>query len=409
MTTSMFEDLSKLDPQFIAFAEDQSIGLKGYVVVDRTINNHACGGLRMVPDLTIDELKGLARSMTLKYGFSHMDQGGAKAGIVADYNLSAGEKEILLRRFGEIISPLLKTGYYITGTDINTSKQEIMDMLDHCRVHLPSGRRNKGNKSGFFTALSVMVASEAAAFYKNLSLTGCSIAIEGFGAVGSAYGWLMAKKHEAKIVAVSSLYGAVYNAKGLDIDMLMKLKDKYRDELVNHYPEAEKISPAALFTLPVDILSPCARHFSINRVNAPDIKAGIVCPGANNPVTPEADEILQKRHIVSIPPFIANCGGVIGNKIEITGLGDDFIENYIRKRNTPKIISLIKKADELQVPLFGIAEQEAMENFKKMQIINEKNFVKRKLVQQAKKIVNSSLLPGFISRKIGGYYFSIVR
>jgi glutamate dehydrogenase (NAD(P)+) len=375
------------------------------VVIDRAIGNHACGGLRMVPDLSLEELKGLARSMTLKYSFSEMEQGGAKAGIVADYNIKGIEKQNLLRRFGEIIAPLLKSKYYITGTDINTSKVEIIDMLDNCGASIPKRRREKGNKSGFFTAMSVMIGSETSASYTKLKLNNCSIAIEGFGAVGSSYAWLMSKKHASKIIAISTLKGALFNKNGLDIDELFQLKDKYGDDLINYYSDAERIENSSLFELKVDIISPCARHFSINESNANKIQASIVCPGANIPVTSGADKILFDRNIISIPAFVSNCGGVIGNRIEMTGLSDNYIENYLRKRNTPRIISLIEKSKELQIPLTQIAEQEAMNNLRLTQLRTQNIGIKKRLYKLSSQLVNGGFLPELILKKAGAYYF----
>ena len=125
----MSNELTNLDPQFIGIVEDRSIGLLGYVVVDTTVNGHSCGGLRVLPGVTVEELKGLARAMTLKFGFSGMSQGGAKAGIVADQEISLEEKRKLLKRFTEIISPLLRSKYYITGPDMNTTIDDIDNVL----------------------------------------------------------------------------------------------------------------------------------------------------------------------------------------------------------------------------------------------------------------------------------------
>src|SRR4030042_5283354 len=402
----MEEELINLDPQFVCIAEDRSIGLKGYVVVDQTIDNHACGGIRMVPDLSIGELKGLARCMTLKYGFSELEQGGAKAGIVADYDLPANDKQILLRRFGEIITPLLKSGYYITGMDINTTKDEIIDMLDYCKISVPRKRRRKGNKSGFFTAMSVMVGTEAVASFRKFRLFNSSIAIEGFGAVGSSYAWLMSKKKGAKIVAISTIKGAIYNKNGLDIDKLLQLKEKHKDDLINHYVEADKTTNEMLLELDVDILSPCARHFSINDSNALKIKAPVICPGANIPVTSSAEKTMFNREMISIPSFVNNCGGVIGNKLEMLSVADDIIENLIRKKLTPKIIHLIEKSYDLQIPMCKIAEEEAMKNFHLMQVRNQSHSLKNLYTKLAKKLINTGLIPEFIMREAGEIYFN---
>ena len=181
-------------PQFVAEVTDSSQELRGYVIVDSSINGHACGGLRLAADVSGDHMASLARGMTLKYGFSGMSQGGAKAGIVGDPDMPLERKRALLKRFGELIAPLLKTGYYISGPDMSVSHDDIDVLLAAAGLKVPRGRRKKGKKSGLFTALAVMVAIEAAAAEKKLDLSKARIAIEGFGSVGSALAWLMAHK-----------------------------------------------------------------------------------------------------------------------------------------------------------------------------------------------------------------------
>jgi glutamate dehydrogenase/leucine dehydrogenase len=344
--------------------------------------------------------------MTLKYGFNEMDQGGAKAGILGDYSLSDVEKQKLLRRFGEIAIPLLKTRYYITGTDINTTRANIFDMLDHCRIRIPSRRRSKGKKSGYFSALSVMVSTEAAASQKELNLRDCTLAIEGFGAVGSSYAKLMHENWGARILAISTIKGAIYNEDGLDVGLLLELKKKYGDDLINHYSSAERIDHKMLFELEVDILSPCAGSFSIDDSIASKIKASIVCPGANQPVTSAAEKILFEREIISIPAFISNGGGVLGNKMEMTCVSDNFIKEFMRKRNIPQILRFIEKSNQLQIPMFRIAEEEALLKFQKMKSGDKGKFLQKLFYGFSKRIVNTGLLPEFVLRQVGMRYYN---
>ena len=155
------------------------------------------------------------------------------------------------------------------------------------------------------------------------------------------------------------------------------MKNKYGDDLISYYNDAERIDNDRLLELKVDILSPCARTSSIDDSNASKINASMVCPGANLPVTSSAEKTLFDRQIISIPAFIANSGGVLGNKMEMTCVTDDFIKNFIRKRNIPKILRLIEKSNQLQVPMFKIAEEEAMISFRKMKTIDEEKIFKK--------------------------------
>src|SRR5438445_298242 len=133
------------------------------------------------------------------------------------------------------------------------------------------------------------------------------VAVQGFGNVGSVAADLMAKEG-AIIVAVSDKSGAVHNPRGLDIPDMLKWVKEHR-QLVG-YPKGEPISKEALLTVECDVLVPAATENVITRKNAPQIKAKIICEGANGPTTAAADEFLEKKGIFVIPDILANAGGV---------------------------------------------------------------------------------------------------
>ncbi len=151
-TPALSASLVSRQPEFVCTVRDGSLGLIGYVVIDALIAGHACGGLRMSETVNVSELKNLARSMTLKYGFNQMAQGGAKAGIVADRDMPVDEKRRLLYRFGELIAPLLQTGCYNSGPDMNVTATDIEHMLSGAKMRVPAPRKGKGKKSGLYTA-----------------------------------------------------------------------------------------------------------------------------------------------------------------------------------------------------------------------------------------------------------------
>jgi glutamate dehydrogenase/leucine dehydrogenase len=399
----MEKDSNNLNPQLVVIAEDKSTGLLGYVVVDDTINGHACGGLRMHSKLTIDELKTLARSMTLKYGFTGMAQGGAKAGIVMAQDIQGERKQELIKRFAQIISPLLKSKHYITGPDMNTTQDDIDFMLKSIGMRIPNPRRNTGHKSGFYTALGVMVGIEAAAEYKKMKISNCRVAIEGFGSVGSALAYLLVTRKGSKVIAISTSKGAIYEEKGLDIMKLITLRNKHGDDVVNVYKEATTIDKSELLTLDVDILSPCAIYHTINMNNVNEIKASIICAGANNPATRDAEEKLFKKSILSVPFFMINCGGVLGNKIEVTRVSDLFIEGFIRNKIFNHIIDVIKKADETNNSMLSIAENYSIRNFNEMKSRDNKG-IKNIFYQSALEIFNRGLFPKFIVKLFAPVY-----
>jgi glutamate dehydrogenase (NAD(P)+) len=140
-----------------------------------------------------------------------------------------------------------------------------------------------------------------------MSLKGARVAVQGFGNVGSVAAELMAREGGI-IVAVSDKSGGVYNRQGLDIpDVLQWVREKRQ---IAGYPKGEQISKEAVLTVDCDVVVPAATENVITRKNAPQIKAKIICEGANGPTTAAADEILEKKGIFVIPDILANAGGV---------------------------------------------------------------------------------------------------
>ena len=392
-------------PQFIATVEDASVGLRGYIVVDTTVRGHSCGGMRMFQDVTLEEVTGLARSMTLKYGFNGMAQGGAKAGIAADPDVSPEQKRRILHRWGEIVAPLLRSRYYITGTDMNVWQDDIDVVHAAAGYREPAPRRGKGNRSGLFTGYGVMIVTEAAAAFKGVDLSKCAVAVEGFGSVGSAYAMLMAGKTGAKVVAISTTKGAIHNPDGLDIEKLIALKATHGHRVVEAYDAADRITNDELLTLDVDVLAPCARIHSIHAGNVADIKASMVCPGANIPVTPEAHQALFERGIVSMPDFTANWGGVLGNKLEALGVDDDFVEDFFRRKNKDRLVGLLRTAAAKEEPVVAVAERYALERFAATKREAEAKTGGAFLKTLALRIFNLGLIPEVVCKPLAPFYF----
>ena len=398
--TAYPEPLPAREPEFLCTVRDDSMGLLGHVVVHASIDGHACGGLRMFDTVCVEELQDLARSMTLKYGFSGMSQGGAKAGIVAPPEMSTERRRGLLFRFGQLIAPLLRSGYYSPGPDMNTTAEDIEHLLSAAAVRSPGPRRGMGKKSGLYTGMSVMVAAEAVASVLQETLEGKTVAIEGFGAVGSALAMLMAKKKKARIVAISTTQGAIYNAAGLDVNRLLVLRQSHGNNVVNAYDDADHIEMEELLLLDVDILSPCARRNSITKSNVDKVRARVVCPGANNPVTLEAHAELFRRGVIAVPHFIANCGGVIGNKAEVLGVDEEFVEEFIRQRNLERLRSLILRSREAGETMIEIALREASNSFDRMQRNAARRSAGNRLRRAGLRAFNAGLVPKAVARSL---------
>src|SRR3989338_6071066 len=142
--------LSNPQPERVLTREDKSIGFLGHLVIDRTIHGHACGGLRMTADLDVQEVKELARSMTLKFGFLGRPMGGAKAGLVASRDASGEERKRLFRRFGELFSAEIRSGLYYTGTDLGSRPEDLLDVMAGAGIQFSAEQLRPAFQSGLY-------------------------------------------------------------------------------------------------------------------------------------------------------------------------------------------------------------------------------------------------------------------
>jgi len=390
--------------QLVCNIIDEKAGLLGYVVIDSTVNGHSCGGLKMLPDVSIPELQGLARVMTLKFGFLGMSEGGAKAGIVADPSMPQEEKLALLRTFAEIASPLLKTRAYVPASDMGTTNQEIRYMLESIGLKVPQIKDERKEEGGFYSGFSVFAGAAAAARHINLDLAQSTIAIEGFGKVGSSVARVFWQKG-TKVVAISTLKGAIYNPDGLDVDELIRIKDEVDEDVINVYEKAKTIEKSELLTLDVNILSPCARHHSISLENVEKIKAKIISPGANIPVTREAAQVLYRKGKLYLPDFITNCGGILGSNMELAGLSEKFIENFIIQELGRKMSEILEVSQKKNLSPVEIAEMEIEEKFSRIKAKDREKTPRSRLFDFALKVYKKNLIPKGLVKVYAPRYF----
>jgi glutamate dehydrogenase (NAD(P)+) len=290
----------------------------GYRVQYSITLGPAKGGIRYHPDVTLDEVTALAAWMTWKCAVAHIPFGGGKGGIICDpTRMSRRELEALTRRYVAEIIDAIGPEKDVPAPDVNTNDQVMAWVMDTYSMHVGHtstavvtgkplemggsvGRREA-------TGRGVMIVAREAAKHLGVDIKGASIAIQGFGNVGSVSAELLAQTG-AKIVGVTDWKGGAYNAKGLDIPKL--LEHAVAHKTVDGFPGGEPLANEQLFALETDVLIPAALENQITAENAPGIKARIVIEAANGPVTPEANNILQERGIFVVPDILANSGGV---------------------------------------------------------------------------------------------------
>jgi glutamate dehydrogenase (NAD(P)+) len=298
----------------------------GFRVQHNVSRGPAKGGLRYHPNVTVDEVKALAAWMTWKTATVNLPYGGAKGGVVCDpKRMSKGELERMTRRYASEIQPIIGPEVDIPAPDVYTDAQTMAWIMDtyamtvgHAAPGVVTGKPvSIGGSEGRTdaTGRGVLYVVEEACKVKKINLRGATIAIQGFGNVGSAVARLFAEK-KAKIVAISDSRGGVHNPRG--IDPLRALRYKERSGTVVGMPGASRISNDELLALKCDILVPAALENVITLHNADQIKAKIVAEAGNGPTTPHADEILSRKGVFVVPDILANAGGVTVSYFEWT-------------------------------------------------------------------------------------------
>ncbi|MCC6165539.1 MAG: Glu/Leu/Phe/Val dehydrogenase [Acidobacteria bacterium] len=303
-------------PAPVSWRVDRDGELLGFVAIDSTVEGRARGGLRLVADLSEPEMRDAARAMTLKYGLLGLPQGGAKAGVVGDPDAPPDQRRRRLETFARAVEPLLRERRYIPDADLGTDATAIRTMMQ--AVGIPMRARDwRAGRSGDHTARSCLAAGDVLVARRGLCWPACRVAIEGFGKVGGAAARMVAERG-GRVVAVSTSHGALVDADGLDVDDLTARAAAAGSRFVLDTPGV--LPRDALFDAPADVLLPCARRHGIDVATLDRVSARVICPGANNPLTDDAEAALDARGILSVPDFVSNCGGVLGGTLEFAGV-----------------------------------------------------------------------------------------
>lgn len=314
----------------------------GYRVHHNLTRGPAKGGIRYHPDTDIDEVRALAFWMTIKCAVVNIPFGGAKGGVVCDpTQLDIGELERLTRRYTSEIAILLGPDKDIPAPDMGTNGQTMAWILDTYSslkgTTVPAVVTGKpisvGGSEGRVeaTGRGVVTITREVLRSLNMQLPESTIAIQGYGNVGSAAAVLF-HVSGAKVEAVSDVNGAIYRKGGIDILALQDYVRQHRT--VVGFPGADPIPADEILTMAVDVVVPAALQHVITAENANQIKAKVVVEGANGPTTPDADVILRSNGVTVVPDVLANAGGVTVSYFEwVQGLQSFFwTENEVNNR-----------------------------------------------------------------------------
>jgi glutamate dehydrogenase (NAD(P)+) len=351
----------------------------GYRVTHNIARGPSKGGMRFHPAVTRDEVKALAMWMTWKCSLMGLPFGGAKGGVVCDpKRLSSKELERMTRRFTSEIINDIGPERDIPAPDVGTDPKVMAWIFDtysmnkgHSVLGVVTGKPlSIGGSLGReeATARGGLYCIQALAGKEGRRTSDYSVAIQGFGNVGANLARLL-HREGATVVAVSDSQSGAYNPDGIDVPVALAYKAEHGT--LAGLPNAEPVTNEELVELPCDILAPCALEQVVTEENADRVKATVICEGANGPVTPAADAILEDKGVAVLPDVLANAGGVVVSYFEwVQGLQEYF---WREEEVNAKLHDIVARAFEetwqtrdtmntsLRMAAYGLAVQRVAE------------------------------------------------
>ncbi|MBA3366599.1 MAG: Glu/Leu/Phe/Val dehydrogenase [Actinobacteria bacterium] len=305
----------------------------GFRVTHNIARGPSKGGIRYHPDVTLDEVKALAMWMTWKCALMGIPFGGAKGGIVCNpKELSRDELERMTRRYTSEIINEIGPERDIPAPDVGTDANVMAWIFDtysmnkgHSVLGVVTGKPitiggSLGREEA--TARGALYCLREALRQQQRGFDGLTVAVQGFGNVGSYLARFLTQ-NGASVVAVSDSSGGLHNSSGIDI--AAATAHKQETGALQGFRGADSITNEELLLVDCEVLAPCALEQVVTGENADKMKARIICEGANGPLTPAADEILEERGVLILPDILANAGGVVVSYFEwVQGLQEYF-------------------------------------------------------------------------------------
>ena len=296
---------------------------KGYRVQHNNILGPYKGGIRYHQDVYLDECKALASWMTWKCALARLPYGGAKGGIKFDpKQYDNDDLERITRRFTHALGTNIGPEHDIPAPDVGTTSQMMDWMMDtYVNINSMTDRQTPkrvvtgksiacGGSQGreAATGQGVVYCIQEWAHAKRFSLDGSTLAVQGYGNVGSHTARILSRMG-VTLLAVGDHTGYYKNPEGFNPHKLAEHVKKHRS--LDGYPGGKKISREEFFASEVDIFVPAALELQIGADEAREIRAKVVVEAANGPTDLEGDRVLAERGIDLVPDVLANSGGVI--------------------------------------------------------------------------------------------------
>ena len=347
----LFETVTQMGHEQVLFCHNPEQNLKAIIAIHDASLGSAMGATRLWPyaseaDALRDVLR-LSRGMTYKAACANIPVGGGKAVIIADPQAKTSE---LLRAYGRFVNSL--NGRFITGQDVNLSPSDVREICQETKYVV--GVLEKSGGPASITAHGVLFGIKAAVeFGLQKRLDELKIAIQGLGNVGSNLCKLLHEK------------GATLFVTDINPERTAEIKRLYG---------ATVVDPDEIYSLDVDVFSPCALGATLNDLTIPLLKASIVAGAANNQLENEQlhSKLLKSKGILYCPDYVINAGGLINVYNEMIGYEED------------KAYRQLNGIYDTLLEIFNIAKQQDITSFEAAQKLAEKRIKKARL-QKAKK------------------------
>ena len=347
----LFETVTQMGHEQVLFCHNPEQNLKAIIAIHDASLGSAMGATRLWPyaseaDALRDVLR-LSRGMTYKAACANIPVGGAKAVIIAEPQAKTSE---LLRAYGRFVNRL--NGRFVTGQDVNLCADDVREICRETKYVVGVSEESGG--PALITAYGVLFGIKAAVEFKlQKRLDELKIAVQGLGNVGSNLCKLLHEKgatlfvtdiNPERTAAMKRLYGATV----VDLD--------------------------EIYSLDVDIFSPCAMGATLNNSTIPSLKASIVAGSANNQLENEQrdSKLLKSKGILYCPDYVINAGGLINVYNEMIGYQED------------KAFKQLNGIYDTLLEIFNIAEQEDINNFEAAQKLAEQRIAKARLQKATK-------------------------
>ncbi len=316
------ENLNKEGLHRVVVVKELPYQCEGFLVI-RSIKNGICtGGLRISPEVCLDEIICLAISMDLKFMAQGFELGGAKAGLNIPKSLNRNQRCEVLSSFAKAIEPYLVDSY-LTGPDLGSTNEDVSVMYNAISMNqmvlskkllqktpmksllfhvpdfilrcFPTGYSKYGE---YLTGLGLIKSLETL----NSDLHNREIIIHGAGSV--TRGMLQSLKGSGvKVKAIADInHGVVFEKTKTPSEVLSILENGY----IQIDTKMNKVCPRSILFLKADVLILASHSQVIKEEDIDKIQVKVILEGANNTMSPRCDRLLFANDILVIPDFLAN-------------------------------------------------------------------------------------------------------